>query len=167
MFPFLFFFSLLPCCLIASYSSCFSLDDILEFRVFVNHLNLPGAEQLTVRGLVENADIQADPYSQALLQELTKSGVLQWNQALSLEDLMQARRVFSLLVCRAMIPPWMDCPGCIGAPPMTVLSWLHALRQQAAFQARDMQRCRMTVKCWPVRAALRKNILNSFSVGVP
>lgn len=84
-------FSLLsPLLLFSCCFSCFSLDDVLEFRVFANHLSLPGAEQLTVRGLVENADIQADPYSQALLQELTKSGVLQWNQALSLEDLMQA-----------------------------------------------------------------------------
>lgn len=63
----------------------------MEFRVFADNLSLPGAEQLTVRGLADNADIQADPYSQALLQELIKSGVLQWNQSLSLEDLMQAR----------------------------------------------------------------------------
>ena len=67
----------------------YSLDDVLEFRVFANQLNSQGAEDLTVRALIENPDIQADPYSDALLQELTKSGVLRWNQPLSLEDLMQ------------------------------------------------------------------------------
>ncbi|CAM9298583.1 unnamed protein product [Ectocarpus fasciculatus] len=67
----------------------YSLDDVLEFQVFANHLNAQGAEHLTVRGLVENPDIQADPYSHALLQELARSRVLQWNRPLSLEDLMQ------------------------------------------------------------------------------
>eukprot|EP00752_Nemacystus_decipiens_P011039 g9808.t1 len=67
----------------------YTLDDVLEFRVFANNLSLPGAEQLTVRGLAENAEIQADLYFQALLQELIKSGVLHWNQSLSMEDLMQ------------------------------------------------------------------------------
>lgn len=87
--PFPCFLLVVPPC--SYYFSCFSLDDVLEFRVFANSLGFPGAEQLTVRVLIENDDIQADPYSQALLQELTKSGVLQWNQALSLDDLMQAR----------------------------------------------------------------------------
>ncbi|CAM9316088.1 unnamed protein product, partial [Hapterophycus canaliculatus] len=67
----------------------YSLDDVLEFQVFANYLNAHGAEHLTVRGLIENPDIQADPYSHALLQELTRSRVLQWNQPLLLDDLMQ------------------------------------------------------------------------------
>lgn len=82
-------FSLGPSSPCLSSRRCSSLDDVLEFRVFANNLSSPGVEQLTVRGLAENTDIQADPYSQALLQELIKSGVLQWNQSLSLEDLMQ------------------------------------------------------------------------------
>lgn len=69
----------------------YTLDDVLEFRVFLNQLNSQGGEHLTVRALIENPDIQADPYSDALLQELTKSGVLRWNQPISLEDLMQVR----------------------------------------------------------------------------
>lgn len=75
----------------------YSLDDVLEFQVFANHLNVHGAEHLTVMSLMENPDIQSDPYSHALLQELTRSGVLQRNQPLSLEDLMQVL-VFSCFV---------------------------------------------------------------------
>lgn len=85
-----------------STSCCLSLDDVLEFRVFANNLSLPGAEQLTVRSLAESADIQADPYSQALLQELIASGVLQWNQSLSLEDLMQVHE-YSSSVCSVWV----------------------------------------------------------------
>lgn len=67
----------------------YSLDDVLEFQVFANHLNVQGAERLTVTSLLENPDIQSDPYSHALLQELARSRVLQRNQPLSLEDLVQ------------------------------------------------------------------------------
>lgn len=70
--------------------------------MFANNLSLPGAEQLTVRSLAESADIQADPYSQALLQELIASGVLQWNQSLSLEDLMQVHE-YSSSVCSVWV----------------------------------------------------------------
>lgn len=71
----------------------YSLEDVLEFQVFANHLNVQGAEHVTVASLLENSDIQSDPYSHALLQELVRSRVLQWNQPLSLEDLMQVRYV--------------------------------------------------------------------------
>lgn len=74
----------------------YSLDDVLEFQVFANHLNVQGAQQLTVASLLENPDIQSDPYSHALLQELVRSRVLQWNQPLSLEDLMKVHRPYYL-----------------------------------------------------------------------
>lgn len=67
----------------------YTLDDVLEFQAFVCHLSAQGAEYLTVRGLMENPGIQADPYAHALLQELVRSRVLQWNQSLALEDLLQ------------------------------------------------------------------------------
>lgn len=75
----------------------YSLEDVLEFQAFVNYLNANGAEHMTVRSLIENPDIQADPYSNALLQELTRSRVLQWNQPLPLEDLMQVYMSMGLL----------------------------------------------------------------------
>ena len=67
----------------------YSLDDVLDFQTFAHYLNAQGADHMTLRGLMDNPGIQADPYSHTLLQELARSRVLQWNRALSFEELMQ------------------------------------------------------------------------------
>lgn len=70
----------------------YSLDDVLDFQTFAHYLSAQGADHMTLRGLMDNPGIQADPYSHALLQELARSRVLEWNRALSFEELMQVRR---------------------------------------------------------------------------
>lgn len=67
----------------------YSLDDVLDFQTFAHYLSAQGADHMTLRGLMDNPGIQADPYSHTLLQELARSRVLQWNRALSFEELMQ------------------------------------------------------------------------------
>lgn len=67
----------------------YSLEDVFDFQAFASHLGALGVEFLTVRGLMNNPGIQNDPYTHALLQELTRMHVVHWNQPLSLEDLMQ------------------------------------------------------------------------------
>lgn len=67
----------------------YSLEDVLEFQAFASHLSAQGAEQMTLRGLMNNPGILGDPYAHALLQDLARARLFQWNQALSLEDLMQ------------------------------------------------------------------------------
>lgn len=71
----------------------YSLDDVLHFQIFAHYLSAQGADHMTLRGLMDNPGIQADPYSHALLQELARSRVLQWNRALSFEELMQVGAV--------------------------------------------------------------------------
>lgn len=67
----------------------YSLEDVLDFQTFAHYLSAQGADHMTLRGLMDNPGIQADPYSHALLQELARSRVLQCNRALSFEELMQ------------------------------------------------------------------------------
>lgn len=101
----------------------YTLDDVLEFQSFACHQILQGTEPLTVRRMMENPGVQADPYSQALLQELARSRVLQWNQALTVEELMQVKvlKVWAGLLARvcvsrrdsevvhARLPPMQPC----------------------------------------------------------
>lgn len=76
----------------------YSLEDVFDFQAFASHLGALGAELLTVRGLMNNPGIQDDPYTHALLQELARTRVVHWNQALSLEDLMQVHEVKDIIV---------------------------------------------------------------------
>lgn len=83
----------------------YSMEDVFEFHAFVNHLGSQGAELLTVRGLMNNSGIRDDPYTHALLQELERTRVLQWNQALSIDDMMQVVCSYPNMVRRVILCP--------------------------------------------------------------